>query len=287
MNGHLQLTNVTMEFGPITALHRVSHSFAPGTATAIMGANGSGKTTLLRCIAGLLTPTAGEIVGAPRATAYVSQHLSHTWMPITARDVLKMGRYRRLGFLRRLGRGDRKVMRDAARMLDVEGLLDRSFNLLSGGQRQRVRIAQALAAQPDLLLLDEPICGLDLPSQKQILAAMELCAEAGMIVIATTHHLDEARCCDQVILLAKELLEVGPPTETLTEEKLQHAFGPTVLADCNNRDQAGLIHHRHDEGAGLDPDHADDHVHVCSHTDRQPRHRDHHRSHAPSRHVVG
>ena len=231
MGTSVEVRELTVRFGAITALDRVSCDFAPGTATAIMGANGSGKTTLLESIAGLLPMTAGELRGVPDSIAYVRQHLPNTWMPITAGEVVAMGRYRARGMTGRFRASDRHAVREAARHLGVDHLSSRSFCLLSGGQRQRVRIAQALAAQPRLLLLDEPISGLDIPSRERILAAVERCTAQGVTVIVTTHHLDEARQYDVVMLLAQRLVAAGPPRKILTAAPLREAFGPAVFGD--------------------------------------------------------
>ncbi len=289
MTSAVELRGLSTHFGQVIALDQVSHTFEPGTATAVMGSNGSGKTTMLECITGGVKPTRGEVRGVPQAVAYVRQALPSVWMPLTARDVLAMGRYRERGLIKRFKAADRVAMAEAAEMLAIDHLLDRSFGELSGGQRQRVRIAQALATQPELLLLDEPICGLDLRSQARILEAIDVCVRNGVTVIVTTHHLDEARHCDMVMLLANRLFSAGAPDDILTEELLQEAFGPTLLSDCDNRDfcPAHDVAHEFlsDDSAAIEassepmpapaakgmPAHLDDrdHVHQCGHA-RQP-----------------
>jgi ABC-type Mn2+/Zn2+ transport system ATPase subunit len=236
MAGAVEVTDLTVAFDDVTALDEVTHTFEPGTSTAVMGVNGSGKTTMLECLAGLQRPTSGTIRGMSESLAYVCQHLPAFWMPITAGEVLAMGRYRERGLLGRLRGRDRAAMRKAGEQLDVNRFTERSFGDLSGGQQQRVRIAQALAGEPDVIMLDEPVTGLDIPSQERILDVIEDCSSRGAVVIITTHHLDEARHCDSVMLLANRLVAAGPPGETLTEERLRETFGDRLLGDHADHD---------------------------------------------------
>ncbi|MFQ5557699.1 MAG: metal ABC transporter ATP-binding protein, partial [Acidimicrobiales bacterium] len=196
------LRDVEVAYGSHVALSQVSWEFAAGTSTALMGANGSGKTTLLDCISGLHPPRSGNVRLASALVAYVRQHQPRGWIPLAASEVLAMGRYGHRGLLGRFGREDREAMDRAADRLAVTELLSQPFGELSGGQRQRVIVARAFAAEPEILLLDEPITGLDIPSQQLILAAIARAAAHGTTVITSTHHLDEARHCDEVVLLA-------------------------------------------------------------------------------------
>jgi len=250
--------DLTVRFDDVTALDGVTHTFEPGTATAVMGINGSGKTTLLECLAGLQKPTSGRISGVSENLAYVCQHLPACWMPITAGEVLAMGRYGKRGLIGRLRGEDRAAMREAGEKLDVNQFANRSFGDLSGGQQQRVRIAQVLAGEPDVIMLDEPVTGLDIPSQERILNVIEEYTSLGAIVIITTHHLDEARHCDAVMLMANRLVASGTPDDLLTEERLREAFGDRLLGDHadhdHTRDMIVLDDHGH-HGQGHSHDH--------------------------------
>ena len=232
----VEVEDLTVRFDVVTALDGVTHTFEPGTSTAVMGINGSGKTTMLECLAGLQKPTSGRITGMSDRLAYVCQHLPASWMPITAGEVLAMGRYRERGLIGRLRGADRDAMRHAGEQLDVNQFYDRSFGDLSGGQQQRVRIAQVLAGEPDVIMLDEPVTGLDIPSQERILDVIDGYSGRGAIVIITTHHLDEARHCDSVVLMANRLVASGAPDEMLTEDRLREAFGDRVLGDHADHD---------------------------------------------------
>ena len=294
----VEIEDLTVKFDAVIALDGVTHTFEPGTATAVIGINGSGKTTMLECLAGLQKPTTGRITGMSDDLAYVCQHLPACWMPITAGEVLAMGRYRKRGLLGRLRGDDRAAMRDAGEQLDVNQFTDRSFGDLSGGQQQRVRIAQALAGEPDVILLDEPVTGLDIPSQERILEVIEEYSSRGAIVIITTHHLDEARHCDTVMLMANRLVAAGTPDEMLTEDRLRAAFGERLLGDHADHDHdQGIIvlddhgHHGHGhdghghdhQGHGHSHGHSDGHDH--SHRGHGHDHGHHgHHGHGPHAH---
>ena len=287
------VTDLTVKFDHVTALDGVTHRFEPGTATAVMGVNGSGKTTMLECLAGLQKPTAGRISGMSENLAFVCQHLPACWMPITAGEVLAMGRYGKRGMLGRLRGEDRAAMRHAGEQLDVNQFFDRSFGDLSGGQQQRVRIAQVLAGEPEVLMLDEPVTGLDIPSQERILDVIDDYSSRGAIVIITTHHLDEARHCDSVMLMANRLVAAGPPDEMLTEERLRQAFGDRLLGDHagHDHDQSMMVLDDHGHGHADHDHHGTGHSHGHSH-DHDHDHRGHshdhglhgHQGHGPHAH---
>jgi zinc/manganese transport system ATP-binding protein len=223
--------DVCVHYGSVVALAPTSLTVRRGTSTSLVGPNGSGKSTLLGLLAGLIRPTDGQVELAPGTrVAFVAQHQhQHRWMPLSVEDVLRIGRYGQRGLLRRLRAEDRAAMADAAARLDVEHLRRRPFGELSGGQRQRVLVAQALAGEPDLLLLDEPITGLDLPSQQVIIELIGDVTRSGSAVVLSTHHLGEARQTDQVALLAGCLLAAGPPGEVLRPGLLAEAFGNRLV----------------------------------------------------------
>jgi manganese transport system ATP-binding protein len=206
-----------------------------GTITAVIGPNGSGKSTLLHAIGGLLEPVGGELgvlVSYPkhRGTAYVLQSTKvHEEMPITVREVVSMGRYGRLGMFGRFQGQDRAVCKTAMERLDVLDLADRHLDELSGGQRQRVFVAQGLAQEADLLLLDEPVTGLDIVSRDRILEAVAVERARGVTVVLTTHDLSEAASADHVVLLSGKVIASGPPSEVLTAKCLTKAYGINLI----------------------------------------------------------
>ncbi len=250
-NGHVALQGITC---------RMEHA----SSTALVGANGSGKTTLLKVIAGLVKPSEGTISPHPaeKSVALVpQQHGLRAWMPLTVSDVLRMSRFRDRGLVKRFGPADRIIVEDAAERMEVLDLRKRQFGELSGGQRQRVMVAQALAHDADVLLMDEPITGLDMPSQEAIIRIIDEERKMGRIVVISTHHMDEAELCDQVLLLANRLIAVGSPTEVLTNKNLQDAFGLRMAHgdedDCvfhgeHKSHQGGVLHVFSDHGHGHD-----------------------------------
>ncbi len=226
------LHDVRVSFGPCHVLETGDLKLEDASSVALMGPNGSGKTTLLRVLSGLQRPTSGrmESLGDVRVGFVCQHHQPHPFMPMTVQEVLTIGRYRSRGLLKRFRRSDKEAVRVAAERLDVAHLRQRSFGELSGGQRQRVMVAMVLASDYDCLLFDEPITGLDLPSQTTILEVIEAERAAGHLVVMSTHHLQEARRCDRVLLLKGMVLADGPPDEVLTDANLTAAFGGEVVA---------------------------------------------------------
>lgn len=228
--------SVSVSFGQHLALDNLSFELTTGSSVALVGPNGSGKTTLLNLLAGLASPTSGTIESAPSA-AYVLQHGAHSgWLPLTVDEVLAMSRFGHRGLWRRLRSVDRAAIHNAADRLEVGDLRRRQFGDLSGGQQQRVLVAHAIAQEADLLLLDEPITGLDMASQDRILEVVEDEVRNGRTVALSTHHLDEARHCDRAMLLSTKLIALDHPDVVLTEEHLRAAYGSRLLGTHDHHD---------------------------------------------------
>ena len=258
--------DICVHYGTTVALAPSTLAIESGTSTALVGPNGSGKSTLLGLLAGLVRPTAGTLAVAQgvRIAFVAQQQHQHRWMPLSVEDVLRMGRYAERGLLRRLGPADHAAVAAAAQRLDVDDLRRRPFGELSGGQRQRVLVAQALVAAPDLLLLDEPITGLDLASQERILEIIAAETQAGTAVVMSTHHLGEARRTDRVLLLAGCVLAAGPPREVLQPQLLAEAFGDRLVTSGAATLVVDEHGHAHDdcpdgEPEALLPQHDHDH----------------------------
>ena len=220
---------LTVSHGDHLALAPMSLQVAVGTTVAVIGPNGSGKSTLLRALAGLTRPTGGSVQVAGDV-AIVLQHTDvDRSLPVTVLDTVRMARWATRGPLGRLRRADHDAVRDAMARLEVADLASRPLHELSGGQRQRVLVAQGVAQEAPVLLLDEPVTGLDLVSRQVILDVVEAERAAGRCVLVATHDLDDARRCDRVVLLATELVAEGTPDEVLVEANLTRAFGGRVL----------------------------------------------------------
>ncbi len=221
---------VLLAHGEHTAVAASSFSLPRSVTVACIGPNGSGKSTLLDAITGLIEPSGGRLSvmgGAPgRANvAYVLQSTeTPATLPLTVREVVTMGRYRTTGLWGRLGSDGRTAVQEAMARTDVEDLAGAQLLELSGGQRQRVLIAQGLAARADLLVLDEPMTGLDLVSQQRVLDAIAAERSRGATVVFSTHDLAEAAAADQVLLLAGRVVAAGPPATVLTGENLRTAY---------------------------------------------------------------
>ena len=258
----LTIRGLEVRYGDRVALTDVDLDVPAGTSLAVIGPNGSGKSTLLRAVAGLAEPTAGTIARPGSGT--VAMVLQSTEvdrsLPISVRDTVGLGRYPRVGLLRRFAAADRAAIAASLDRLDIADLADRQLHHLSGGQRQRVMVAQGLAQEADLLLLDEPVTGLDLVSRQAILDAVDAELAAGRTVVTTTHDLDDARRCDQVLLVAGRPVALGPPAEVLRDDALRRAFGSQVVRLGADGD---LL---------LDDPHHDHHDHA-EHPDH-PRHTD-------------
>jgi iron complex transport system ATP-binding protein len=221
-----------VQFGQIVAIDNSDFDIPGGAVVAIIGPNGSGKSTLLNVIAGLVTPTSGSVdvrVSAGRL-AYVMQATKvNESLPVTVREVVSMGRYASLGAYGWMGRDDREAVDRAMERLQISKLANRHLHDLSGGQRQRVFVAQGLAQDHDILLLDEPMTGVDLTTAQAIDEVIHNETREGCTVIMTTHDLSEARSADFVLLLAGRVVASGEPGEVLTEGGLIEAYGPSLL----------------------------------------------------------
>ncbi len=215
------------------ALDRSSFVIPSGAITAVIGPNGSGKSTLLHAIAGLIAPTAGSLhldgIPAGEATsriAYVFQSTAvNEFMPVTVREAVLMARFSTLGWLGRVRPDDREKVRHAMERLDLLPLGTRHLSELSGGQRQRTFVAQGLAQDHDLLLLDEPLTGLDAVNAASIDTVVHEEQAAGRTVVLTTHDLAEAAAADHVVLLAGRVVASGQPGTVLTPDHLAEAYG--------------------------------------------------------------
>jgi ABC-type Mn2+/Zn2+ transport system ATPase subunit len=220
------------------ALVGVTFDLPSGVLAGLAGPNGSGKTTLLKTLLGLVRPWRGEVAlfgerinGARRRIAYAPQVEDVDWdFPATVRDIAMMGRYGRIGLLRRPGAADRAAVERALGEVDLTGLATRQIGELSGGQRRRALIARALAQEADLLLLDEPMAGLDATTQHDLLALFERLRNQGKTLLVATHDLScVAACFDLALLLNGRLVAFGTPAETFTPEVLSEAFGEHLL----------------------------------------------------------
>jgi manganese/iron transport system ATP-binding protein len=227
----IRYADVSIGYRGVPVLTGVDFAVAAGQRLVLVGPNGAGKSTLIKSMLGLASILGGTATAPARdRSGYVPQiGTLDADFPVTAAQVVLMGRYRRLGWWRPTRAADRRAARDA---LDRVGLADRAgehFGVLSGGQRQRVLLARAIVAEPELLLLDEPFNGVDAVSQQAIIDVLR---ESGAAVVLSTHDLGVAReLADIVCLLNGRQWAVGTPGETLTAGPLRQTYaGSTDLS---------------------------------------------------------
>jgi ABC-type Mn2+/Zn2+ transport system ATPase subunit len=261
------LRDVTAGYGERVALEHVSVAVERGSLLAVVGPNGAGKSTLLKLMAGLGRPWSGDvrILGGPagaeaRRVAYVPQAELVDWaFPVTVEDVVTMGRFPRLGPVRRPGTADRKAVRDALAQVQMDRHLRTQIGRLSGGQRRRVFLARALAAEPDLFLLDEPVTGIDVTTQELLMDLLEAQAAGGRTVVATTHDLAcAAERFQQVLAVNRTVVAHGPSELVLDAKVLAAAYGghmlmlegrTVILDDAHHHDDAAPgERHFHERG---------------------------------------
>ena len=227
-------TDLVLGYNGRAVLDDATFRIPDGAVTALIGPNGAGKSTVLHGVAGLLKPRAGSLdvpaLRSPAGVAYVLQATAtNENLPITVRDTVAMGRYSSSGLLRRLGREDQEAIDAALEALAITDLASRPLRELSGGQRQRAFVAQGLAQRAEVLLLDEPITGLDLVSRQHILDAIAAERAAGHAVLVSTHDLGDAAAADHLLLLAGRVVASGAPGDVLTESNLAAAYGGHLL----------------------------------------------------------
>ena len=229
----LRFRQLTVRYGPTTALENLTLDIPCGSSTAILGPNGAGKSTLLRAILGWQALASGEIWlgdahpqhALPRL-AYLPQRQAVDWdFPITVRGVVEQGRYPTLRLFHRLSGADRQLVDRAVEELGLTELAERQIRMLSGGQQQRVFLARALAQGADIFLLDEPFAGLDLFACEELTHILRAWEAQGRTVLAAMHDLELARrTFTHGVLLDTTLVAAGPIADVLSPENIDRAF---------------------------------------------------------------
>jgi manganese/iron transport system ATP-binding protein len=234
----LRLDSLGVAYGNRSVLSGVTGEVVPGGSLALIGPNGAGKSTLIKAVLGLVEAVTGtvEVLGTTPArargrVAYVPQAESlDPDFPVTVGQVVVMGRYRRIGWVRRPARSDRAVAGAALERVGLAGRSGDQFGTLSGGQRQRVLLARALAQEADLLLLDEPFNGVDSTTTEVLLDVLAEQRESGVAVVMATHDLSIAHlACDTGCLLNHHQVAFGPIAEALTPELLGETYGRSAV----------------------------------------------------------
>jgi manganese/iron transport system ATP-binding protein len=234
----LELEGVSVGYNGVIVLRDVTLQITEGARVAVLGPNGAGKSTLFKALAGLIPLRSGRVLVhcAPLGShgnciAYVPQREDIDWrFPVTVADVVMMGRYGRLGWLRRPGSHDREVVMRSLDYLGIVDLAQRPIGELSGGQQQRVFLARALAQEPHILFMDEPFSGIDVSTQEATLALLDRLRIQGVTVLVSTHDLTLAAArFESGLLLNRRVIAYGPASEALTTATLAEAFGSQVF----------------------------------------------------------
>ena len=231
----IHASSLAVGYGKRPVVDNISLNLQPGELLVLIGTNGSGKSTLLKTLAGLIHPMHGELtlLGSaagqlPTRVAYLPQHpvSSHT-LPLCVQDVVAMGRYAHLGLFKRSTDTDRLIVLESMKRTGIDSHANDPIRDLSGGQQQRTHLAQVLARQAEVLLLDEPTAGLDLNGRQAVADLIATERARGVTVVLATHELADAESADAVMLLAQRVIALGAPSEALRDEYLRECFGFT------------------------------------------------------------
>jgi len=231
------VSNVTVTYrNGHTALYDASFEIPRGTITALVGVNGAGKSTLFKAIMGFVPAARGDISLLGKSVkqalrenlvAYVPQSEEVDWsFPVLVQDVVMMGRYGHMGFLRRPKAADHEAVADALRRVNMTEYRHRQIGELSGGQRKRVFLARALAQDGKVILLDEPFTGVDVKTEEQIIGLLRELRDEGRVMLVSTHNLGSVpEFCDRTVLVKGTVLAYGTTETVFTRDNLESAFG--------------------------------------------------------------
>ena len=248
MSRLVEASELSVGYDGKPALEQVDFAVAAGESVCVLGPNGGGKTTLFRGLIGELPPLRGRVRVEGRP-AYVAQtDRTRLDFPVSALDVALMGTLARGRWWLPAARADREMARGALRRVGLDQMAGASFGELSGGQRQRVLLARALVQDARVLLLDEPLSGVDPTSAERITRLLGVLREEGRAVLVSTHDVDSARGFDRVLCLNRRQVAFGPPAETLTRATIEATYGGeiVVLEDGGERVRAVTVqHHEH------------------------------------------
>jgi manganese/iron transport system ATP-binding protein len=235
----LDVRDLTVRYNGRVALEKVTFHLHEGERIAVVGPNGAGKSTLFQVVSGVLQPSAGEVKifgsrpGGHVCIAYIPQRSQVDWnFPVSVADVVMMGRSAKLGLLNWPHKRDWEYVHRALEIVELSDLASRQIGQLSGGQQQRMFIARALAQEAELMLMDEPLSGLDTPSQEGLLNLMDTLRTQNVTVMVATHDLDQAaRHFDRIMLLNHRMIAFDVPQNVMHTEHLLEAYGGRLKID--------------------------------------------------------
>lgn len=235
----LDVQNINVRYNGRAALEDITFHLHAGERIAVVGPNGAGKSTLFKVVAGVLQPHAGEVTifgSRPHGhvcIAYIPQRSQVDWnFPVSVADVVMMGRSAKLGMLNWPHKKDWEHVHRALEIVELSDLAERQIGQLSGGQQQRMFIARALAQEAELMLMDEPLSGLDTPSQESILNLLDALQDQNVTVMVSTHDLDQAtRHFDRIMLLNHRIIAFDVPQTVMHTDYLRQAYGGRLKTD--------------------------------------------------------
>jgi ABC-type Mn2+/Zn2+ transport system ATPase subunit len=247
MSAAVRARGLSVGYGGEPALSEVDFELAAGQTLCVLGPNGGGKTTLFRALVGELRPLAGaaEVVGRP---AYVAQtDRTRLDFPISALDVALLGALPLGRWWLPAGSQERAAARAALERVRLAGQAGTRFGELSGGQRQRALLARALVQDAPVLLLDEPLAGVDPASADRITAVFDELRDEGRALLVSTHDVESARRFDLVLCLHRRQVAFGPPTQVLDRGTLEATYGRELIVLENGGPARAVTvqHHEH------------------------------------------
>lgn len=230
----ITVNDLSVSYDRKRVLSNIFLEIEEGHRYGILGPNGSGKSTLLKALLGLINDYTGtiEVLGQDvrkvrRRVVYVPQRSEIDFtFPATVRDVVLMGRYPHKKVFQRMNAEDNDLAEEAMKELDILDLRNRQIGELSGGQQQRTFLARALAQRAEVLMLDEPFVGVDIPTEEKIIDVLRGLSAEGKTLLVVHHDLQAVpEYFDHVVLLNQRLVAAGPTEEVFTPETLRLAFG--------------------------------------------------------------
>lgn len=239
----IEVTDLTVAYHEKPVLWDVDLDVPPGVLMAVVGPNGAGKTTMIKAILGLMKPAAGQVLiyGKPyqeqrKLVGYVPQRGSVDWdFPTNVLDVVTMGTYGSLGWIRRPGRSEREKALAALDQVGMRPFADRQISQLSGGQQQRVFLARALVQEAQVYFMDEPFQGVDATTERAIVSLLQALRAAGKTVVVVHHDLQTVpEYFDWVTLINVRRIASGPVKEVFTDKNLRLTYGGRVAFLSHN-----------------------------------------------------
>lgn len=227
----IKIEDLTVAYDIKPVVWDIDLDIKPGVLTAVVGPNGAGKSTLIKGIMDLVKPVSGKVT-FPHGNniAYVPQTGSVDWdFPATVEDIVLMGRYAHVGWIKRVSNKDREIAEQMIEKVGMSEFKDRQIAQLSGGQQQRVFLARALTQEADIYILDEPLKGVDVKTEKILMDLLRELAQQNKTVLVVHHDLGTLnKYFDELVLINVKLVAAGPMKTTLTKENLLATYHSDV-----------------------------------------------------------